>query len=90
MITKVVSVFIPALNKTATVAQVKQIGLSFYVYDLLDAGGIIAQDRYSPITLAPFTISQLEIDQWILDGGEILAADQTNKQRWITELQSND
>lgn len=79
MIEKVVSVFIPALNRTATTAIVKQIGLSFYVYDLFDSGGIVAQDRYSAIPTAPFSISQLEVDQWILDGGVILASDQTNK-----------
>lgn len=62
MIEKQVSVPVEALGRTATVAQVKEFVDGVYVFDLLDADGMVAFNRYALPADAPFVLTQGEVD----------------------------
>jgi hypothetical protein len=62
MIIKTVNVPVEALARIATEAQVKDLVDGVYVFDLYDAEGLVAFNRYALPANAPFTLTQEEID----------------------------
>lgn len=62
MISKPVNVTVAALGRTATSAEVKAFEDGVYVFDLRDADGLLAFNRYAVPADAPFTLTQEEID----------------------------
>lgn len=62
MIVKTVNVPIAALGRTATEAQAKEIVSGVVVFDLFDADGLVAFNRYALPADAPFVLTQAEID----------------------------
>ena len=63
MISKQVSVPVAALGRTASEARVSSFTDGVYTFDLLDSDGVVALSRYAAPIDAPFTLTQLEIDE---------------------------
>lgn len=64
MIELPVSVVVGA--RTATIAQVREQLGDHFIFDLLDAQGMVAQSRYAVAADCPFTLTQAEIDAAVL------------------------